>query len=65
VHPIHMQFVANCEHLWERVVVYDVMAVVPSSNHPRETAGNPARLVAACIQRLDGGRRPRCLARSH
>ena len=27
VHPIHKQFVADCEHLWERVVVYDVMAV--------------------------------------
>ncbi len=24
VHPIHKQFVADCEHLWERVVVYDV-----------------------------------------
>jgi hypothetical protein len=29
VHPIHKQFVADCEHLWERVVVYDVMAVTP------------------------------------
>src|SRR5690606_22285838 len=29
VHPIHKQFVADCEHLWERVVVYDVKAVVP------------------------------------
>ena len=29
VHPIHQQFVADCEHLWERVVVYDVMAVAP------------------------------------
>ena len=29
VHPIHKQFVADCEHLWERVVVYDVMAVAP------------------------------------
>lgn len=27
VHPIHKQFVADCEHLWERVVVYDAMAV--------------------------------------
>ena len=27
VHPIHKQFVADCEHLWERVVVYDVKAV--------------------------------------
>jgi len=25
-HPIHKQFVADCSHLWERVVVYDVMA---------------------------------------
>jgi hypothetical protein len=24
VHPIHEQFVKDCEHLWERVVVYDV-----------------------------------------
>lgn len=22
-HPIHMKFVENCEHLWEKVVVYD------------------------------------------
>ena len=29
VHPIHKQFVAACEHLWERVVVYDVKAVAP------------------------------------
>lgn len=29
VHPIHQQFVADCAHLWERVVVYDVMAVAP------------------------------------
>jgi hypothetical protein len=27
VHPIHKQFVADCEHLWERVVVYDAKAV--------------------------------------
>jgi stress responsive alpha/beta barrel protein len=27
VHPIHKQFVADCEHLWRRVVVYDVKAV--------------------------------------
>lgn len=27
VHPIHKKFVADCEHLWERVVVYDVKAV--------------------------------------
>jgi len=24
VHPIHKKFVADCEQLWERVVVYDV-----------------------------------------
>ena len=24
VHPIHKKFVADCEHLWQRVVVYDV-----------------------------------------
>jgi hypothetical protein len=24
VHPIHQQFIKDCEHLWERVVVYDV-----------------------------------------
>lgn len=24
VHAIHKQFVKDCEHLWERVVVYDV-----------------------------------------
>jgi hypothetical protein len=29
VHPIHKQFVADCEHLWDRVVVYDVKAVAP------------------------------------
>jgi hypothetical protein len=29
VHPIHKQFIADCEHLWERVVVYDVKAVAP------------------------------------
>jgi hypothetical protein len=22
-HPIHHQFIADCAHLWERVVVYD------------------------------------------
>lgn len=26
-HPIHKKFVENCSHLWEKVVVYDVMAV--------------------------------------
>jgi hypothetical protein len=25
-HPIHMKFVADCSHLWERVVVYDALA---------------------------------------
>jgi hypothetical protein len=24
VHPLHKKFVADCEHLWEKVVVYDV-----------------------------------------
>lgn len=27
VHPIHKKFVADCEHLWQRVVVYDVKSV--------------------------------------
>jgi hypothetical protein len=26
-HPIHQQFVADCSHLWERVVVYDAFSV--------------------------------------
>jgi len=25
-HPVHKQFVADCAHLWERVVVYDAIA---------------------------------------
>jgi hypothetical protein len=25
-HPIHKQFVADCSHLWQKVVVYDAMA---------------------------------------
>ena len=25
-HPIHKQFVADCSHLWERVVVYDALS---------------------------------------
>jgi hypothetical protein len=25
-HPLHKQFIADCSHLWERVVVYDAMA---------------------------------------
>ena len=29
VHPIHKQFVADCEHLWQRVVVYDATVVAP------------------------------------
>lgn len=27
VHPIHKQFVDDCSHLWERVVVYDTISV--------------------------------------
>src|SRR5690606_23402461 len=27
VHPIHQAFVANCSRLWERVVVYDAIAI--------------------------------------
>lgn len=26
-HPIHKKFVETCSHLWEKVVVYDAMAV--------------------------------------
>lgn len=26
-HPIHQAFIADCGHLWERVVVYDAMDV--------------------------------------
>jgi Stress responsive A/B Barrel Domain len=26
-HPIHKQFVADCSHLWEKVVVYDAISV--------------------------------------
>src|SRR5688572_29790703 len=26
-HPVHKKFVADCSHLWERVVVYDTIAV--------------------------------------
>jgi len=25
-HPIHKQFVADCSHLWEKVVVYDAIS---------------------------------------
>jgi hypothetical protein len=24
-HPIHKQFIADCSHLWERVIVYDAI----------------------------------------
>lgn len=27
VHPLHKQFVDECSHLWEKVVVYDSVAV--------------------------------------
>ena len=26
-HPIHKKFVADCSHLWEKVVVYDSIAI--------------------------------------
>jgi hypothetical protein len=26
-HPLHLAFVAKCEHLWSKVVVYDTIAV--------------------------------------
>ena len=26
-HPIHQKFIADCAHLWDRVVVYDAMDV--------------------------------------
>jgi hypothetical protein len=26
-HPIHKQFVAECSHLWDRVVVYDAISI--------------------------------------
>lgn len=26
-HPIHQKFIADCSHLWQRVVVYDTIAV--------------------------------------
>ena len=25
-HPMHLQFIADCAHLWEKVVVYDTIA---------------------------------------
>lgn len=27
-HPVHKKFVEDCSHLWERVVVYDAVAVL-------------------------------------
>lgn len=24
-HPIHLKFIADCQHLWEKVIVYDAM----------------------------------------
>ena len=27
IHPIHQKFVADCSHLWERVTVFDSVAV--------------------------------------
>ncbi len=27
VHPLHQKFVAECSHLWSKVIVYDAMAV--------------------------------------
>lgn len=24
-HPVHKEFIANCSHLWEKVVVYDTI----------------------------------------
>jgi hypothetical protein len=29
-HPIHLEFVKNCSHLWKKVVVYDVQNVFPA-----------------------------------
>jgi hypothetical protein len=26
-HPIHLEFIKNCSHLWEKVVVYDAVEV--------------------------------------
>ncbi|HZH37049.1 MAG TPA: Dabb family protein [Flavisolibacter sp.] len=26
-HPIHQKFIADCSHLWDKVVVYDVQSV--------------------------------------
>ena len=27
VHPVHLEFVAECQHLWERVQVYDAVGI--------------------------------------
>jgi hypothetical protein len=27
VHPIHLKFIANCQELWERVVVFDSLSI--------------------------------------
>jgi len=29
-HPIHLEFIRNCSHLWKKVVVYDVQNVFPA-----------------------------------
>jgi hypothetical protein len=26
-HPIHLEFIKNCSHLWDKVVVYDIATV--------------------------------------
>jgi Stress responsive A/B Barrel Domain len=26
-HPVHLQFVAECKHLWEKVIVYDSVRI--------------------------------------
>ena len=26
-HPVHLEFIKNCSHLWEKVIVYDAMDV--------------------------------------
>lgn len=28
-HPIHQQFIKDCSHLWEKVIVYDAIEVQP------------------------------------
>ncbi len=30
-HPIHQAFVAKCQHLWKRVVVYDMLVTPPAA----------------------------------